>query len=140
MEKRTCKTYDICDVDKIKIKIGTIEKDETWVIYAIGKCKITYIGEEKDIFKVYKEVINNFKKYLETEITNNHYLQNSYIGIPEISENNLVTKNYTKLEYELYVKLTEPKMINDIFPKIEPFFVKIYKNLKDTLINNGFTV
>lgn len=139
MEKRTCKSYEINDVENIKIKVGTTEKNETRVIYATGKTKIKYTGEDESL-TTYNRCMNEFSKFVENEIKTNPNLQKAFIGAPLISEYNLKIKKYTKLEYELFIKLVKPNAIDKIFPEIRPFFVKIYETLKETLNKHKFII
>ena len=59
---------------------------------------------------------------------------------PEISENNLLTKGYTKLEYELFVKIANPAPIDKVLKDIGPFIKTVFSKLANVLTENSFIV
>lgn len=139
MEKRTCKTYTIEGVDGIKIKIGTTEKNNTKVVYTTAKTKIRYTGEDNPL-ETYTTAIKSFNRYLDDEVRKCDNFSGSPIMGPEISENNLLTKGYTKLEYELFVKIANPAPIDKVLKDIGPFIKTVFSKLADVLTENSFIV
>lgn len=137
MEKRTCKTYNIECADNIKVKVGTIEKNRTEVVYATAKTKITYNGED-DPLEQYTLAMKRFNKEMSAMVKENKFFTGTIIAAPNISENNLATKKYTKLEYILFLRVSEPTTMDKILPVVEPFLKDVFELMGKTLKEYGF--
>lgn len=138
MEKRTCKSYTIDGIDGIKIRIGTTEKNSTKVVYATAKTKINYDGEG-DPLKGYITAIKRFDRELTSMVGGNKLFTGAVIATPAISENNLATKKYTKLEYTMFLKVSEPAPMDRMLPALEPFMRQVFTLMGERLMEYGFS-
>lgn len=138
MEKRTCKSYTIDGIEGIKIKIGTTEKNDTKVVYATAKTKINYDADD-DPLKEYTTAMKRFDRELTSMVGGNKLFTGAVIATPAISENNLAAKKYTKLEYTMFLKVSEPAPMDRMLPSLEPFMRQVFALMSERLREYGFS-
>lgn len=140
--KRTTKEYKIVDKQfpEMKIKYGTLDRNNPEIVYIRTKARITPIVKKKEYNDGVTSVKETFEKLVKSVVRNNSYFEDKHICSIEISENGIAFGKKSHIKYDVYVKPKEIKKLDEHETEIKSMVFIFNENLSNSLFANDIEV
>lgn len=115
INRRTTKEYKIVDnlFPTIKIKYGTLDKNNPEIIYIRSKARITPTIKKKDYNDSVSIIKKEFIKNVKTIVKSYSKFEGKHICSLEMSDNGIAFGKKSYIKYDVYVKPKEIKKIDE---------------------------
>lgn len=139
--KRLNKEYKLDVCNHIKLKYGTVNKNNPQVIYVSGKCWISPL-RKMDYSSVFNEIEKDMRRNITTFLTDGVNFENKYILDFDINVDTLSPNEKKFLSFDFYLKQNdrnkkELSALKDVFNRK---ISTIANNLVYMFKENDFTV
>lgn len=139
--KRLNKEYKLDVCSHIKLKYGTVNRNNPQVIYVSGKCWVSPL-RKMDYTSVFNEAEKNMRKNIKTFLIDGENFENKYILDFDINIENISPNEKKFLSFDFYLKQNEKNKkelsaFKDVFNRK---ISTIANNLVYVLKENDFTV
>ena len=139
--KRLNKEYKLDVCSHIKLKYGTVNRNNPQVIYVSGKCWVSQL-RKMDYTSVFNEAEKNMRKNIKTFLIDGVNFEDKYILDFDINIDNISPNEKKFLSFDFYLKQNEKNKkelsaFKDVFNRE---ISTIVNNLVYVLKENDFTV
>lgn len=139
--KRLNKEYKLDVCSHIKLKYGTVNRNNPQVIYVSGKCWVSPL-RKMDYTSVFNKAEKNMRKNIKTFLIDGINFEDKYILDFDINIDNISPNEKKFLSFDFYLKQNEKNKkelsaFKDVFNRK---ISTIANNLVYVLKENGFTV
>ena len=126
--------------NKIKLKIGTIDKKMPKVIYVEGRTFVTPDGEKENTQRDITDIKHNFKKLINECLYNNEYFEPKYILDFQVAAGSIHVgkKSFMSFQLILSQKGEILQKMTEIKEQCESMFVKLADGLAEETEDRGY--